>query len=269
MATINLSFFSEILQAETEVNLLLPSSGEADCEQKIYPTLWLLHGGNGDCYEWLTQSSISRYADKHNLAVVLPSIYNSFGMDMDHGARYAAYLEDEIVAKIRMMFPCLSHDRDQNFVGGVSMGGFAALRWAMNRPNLFSLAGSFAGALDMSVIFERYLQGTQPGGPDFIYSFGRLERLKETKNDIFYMAHKNLQDGILIPKLYMICGEDDFGFDLNVAARDKLLNIGCNLTWKQVPGIHSFDCWDPYVPEFMEWLFSNRNAAEGGKPFCH
>lgn len=267
MAVVNLSFYSKILQAETELILILPSGYGKKEKVEKYPTLWLLHGGNADCWEWFSQTSLARYVERRNLAVVLPSIYNSFGMNMKYGARYADYLEQELMPTVRRIFPCLSHEREKNFVGGASMGGFAAFRWAMNCPEKFSCAGSFAGALDMPVIFARYLEGIQPGGPDFLYAFGSLDRMKETENDIFYMAEKNLKKGVAIPRLFMVCGKDDFGYDQNVVARDKLLKAGCNITWKQVPGVHGYDCWDPCVPEFIDWLFVDTLGE--GIDSCH
>lgn len=263
MAILDVVFLSDVLHTQTELKVILPQSGEMGAMERPYPTVWMLHGGNGDYTDWLYQTSLVRYAQKFGLAVVLPSTYNSFGMDMEYGAPYATFLEQELVDKVRELLPCLSRERDENFAAGVSMGGFAAFRWAMNRPDLFAKAGSFAGALAMHDIFTKYLQGIQPGGPAFVHAFGTPDRLKDTENDIAYMAKMNIQKGIPIPKLYMICGTEDFGFDQNVMARDALVEAGCDLVWKTVPGAHDFDCWDPYVPDFFNWLTTDNQNVEG------
>lgn len=254
MAVFDINIHSRSLLMTTELTVILPEHEGNSAEKQEYPVLWLFHGGNGDCKEWLYNTSIVRYAQKYQLAVVLPSIYNSFGMDMQEGGRYAFYLENELVFQLRYLFPCFSKERANNYVGGASMGGFCAFRLALNRPDLFCKAGAFAGAILMPDIFDKYLKGIQPGGPDFIYSFGSLERLVNNKNDIIHMAKENWKKHITNPDFYMLCGQQDFGFEQNVIARDLMLQAGVGVKWLQVPGDHSYDCWDPYITDFFEWL---------------
>ena len=141
------------------------------------------------------------------------------------------------------------------------MGGYAAFRWAMNRPDLFCAAGSFAGSLLMDDIFRKFLEGTQPGGDDFYTAFGTLDRMVETDNDIFYMVRKNQKEGKPLPRMFMVCGTEDFGYRQNVAARDRLIAEGCDVTWHTSPGIHSMDCWDPFIPTFFDWLNGKKEGA--------
>lgn len=217
------------------------------------PALWLLHGANSDCTEWYRQTSLSRYLENRNLAVVTLSVHNGFYVDMHRGAAYATFVEQEWLPALRALFPCLSHDREKNYVAGASMGGFGALRLAVNRPDLFSKAGSFAGSIEMGTIVERNRRGIQPGGPDFGWAFGGFENMMENTNDVIYMARKCVQQGHM-PKVYMLCGTEDFGWALNLIARDDLRLVGADVIWRQFPGVHSYDCWDPELPAFLDWL---------------
>ena len=63
------------------------------------------------------------------------------------------------------------------------MGGFGALRLAVNRPDLFSKVGSFAGSIEMPTIVERYQRGIQPGGEDFNWAFGSYVNMIKNSND--------------------------------------------------------------------------------------
>jgi putative tributyrin esterase len=262
MSTLELSFYSKVLHMPNEIKVILPRAGEQGLARSPYKTVWMLHGGNGDCNEIFEETSIARYAERSGLAVVLGSIYNSFGMDMMHGGRYATFLEQEFVPAVRSFLPCLSRRREDNFAAGVSMGGFAAFRWAMNRPDLFCKAGAFAGALAMPIIFHRFVQGIQPGGDDFYYAFGNESRLNSTENDILHMLEKRLAEGTSLPKLYMLCGTGDFGWDLNDWMQAELRKAGADLLFRAVPGIHSYDCWDPYIPEFFDWLLGGKTETE-------
>ncbi len=254
MAILDLAINSGILHTHNEIKVILPQKGQAGPNQPPYRTVWWLHGGNGDCNQLLGNTSIVRYAERYNLAIVMGSIYNSFGMDMAHGKPYATYLEQEFMPVVRSILPCLSRRRADNFAAGVSMGGFAVFRWAMNCPDAFSRVGAFAGALAMPVIFHRFVEGTQPGGPDFYHAFGSEARISNNENDILYMLKKNRAAGVDVPKLFMLCGTEDFGWDLNDWMRGELLQAGADLTFRAVPGDHSYDCWDPHICGFFDWL---------------
>lgn len=258
MSVNNITFFSDTLRLNTDLKVILPGRYENDGTASAYKVLWLLHGGNADCNEWLTQSSIARYAANYPLAVVLVSTYDSFGVNMANGAyRYADYLEKELPYLVRSMYPRFSIKREDNFVAGASMGGYAAVRWAYNCPELFCRAGSFAGALALGDIYERYLKGIQPGGEEFKYAFGDPARFHRTRDDLIYMAEKAVSEKRKLPKLYMLCGREDFGYRQNKEARDALLSVGAPVIWNEVEGDHSFDCWDPHIPEVLAWMLND------------
>ena len=67
------------------------------------------------------------------------------------------------------------------------------------------------------------------------------------------MARQCADRGV-VPDLYMVCGSDDFGYALNTIARDDLKAAGANVIFREVPGIHSYDCWDPQIEPFLDWL---------------
>lgn len=250
------NLYSHVLSRTNEVTVFLP-----DRADKPYNTLWCFHGGNGDWCEWVNNTSIFRYAENNRTAVVITSTNNSMGMDMAEGAAYGTYILDELVPQVRGIFPSLSRERRRNFVAGISMGGFCSFKLAVNRPDLFCKAGAFAGAIMIPVIFDLYTQGKQPGGPDFDFSFGSLDRLVHNENDILWKVGENIKAGLENPKLYMVCGKDDFGYELNTQARDGLRANGADVTWNTVEGVHSYDCWDPYIPGFFDWLYEKNNCA--------
>lgn len=263
MAVAKVRFFSETLHMMVPAAVILPE--EVEISDTGLKTVWTLHGGNGDYREWLYDSCVARYAQEMGIAVVLLSVYNSFGMNMAHGAAYADFLQEEVMGKVRSLFPSLSHSRENNYAAGASMGGFAAFRWAVNRPEQFESVGAFAGAIYMEDIFRKYLEGTQSGGPDFINAFGNLNRLIRTDNDIFYMTAQNIREGKKNPRMYLLCGRDDFGFEQNKAAFRLLKEAGEEPTFRAVEGGHSFSCWDPYITD-MFTFFMKGGKGNGKNP---
>lgn len=247
MTFCELSVKSRKLGFPVEICVCVPDSGTD------IPTLWLLHGANSDRHEWFDETSLVRYLQGRGMAAVTVSVHNGFYVNMASGADWADYLENEFVPSVRGLFPCLSREREKNWLAGASMGGFGAFRLAMNRPDLFSKAGSFAGSVEMPSIIERNARGIQPGGPDFGWAFGGYENMINNSNDVIWLA-RQCEDKALLPELYMICGADDFGYALSLIARDDLLAAGCSVIWKEIPGIHSYNCWDPAIPAFLDWL---------------
>lgn len=247
MAQYRFSMPTRTLGFPMEIRAIIPDG------VREVPTLWVLHGANCDCNEWFDQTAMARYLSDRRLAVIGASIHNGFGVNMQYGAPYADFLADEWLEAVRGIFPCLSRQRQENYVAGASMGGYAAFRLAVNRPQCFAKAGAFAGSIAMPTIFERFERGIQPGGEDMRWAFGDYQNLVNNENDVIHMARQCVSQGDA-PAFYMFCGTEDFGFALNTIARDDLLALGAQVTWREGPGIHSFDCWDAELPAFLDWL---------------
>jgi len=253
MASYTFTLPSRTLSFPVEISVQLPTGVDI-------PTLWLLHGANSDHREWLTQTSLMRYISGRNLAVVTVSVHNGFYVNMAWGADYADFLEGEFIDAVRTLFPCLSRKREKNYLAGASMGGFGAFRLGLNRMDVFSKLGSFAGSIEMPTIIERNARGIQPGGADFTWAFGGYEQMINNKNDVVYLA-RQCQDKSMLPEMYMISGTEDFGYALCTIARDDMIAAGGKVTWVETPGEHSYDCWDPLLPGFLDWLEGKEAAA--------
>ena len=98
-AYVHCNFHSCILRMQVDVSILLPEKermedveqgkkGETFGKNKKYQTLYLLHGFTGDHLTYLRTSKIERYADEHQIMVVMPSVYNSAYTDMKYGLDY-------------------------------------------------------------------------------------------------------------------------------------------------------------------------------------
>src|SRR5690606_7723267 len=106
-----------------------------------HKTLWLLHGRSDDHTIWLRRTSIERYVAPLGLAVVMPNANLSFYNNMAWGARYGDFFENELPELARSFFP-LSARREDNFIAGLSMGGYGAMRLALANPGRYAAAAS-------------------------------------------------------------------------------------------------------------------------------
>ena len=76
MALLTLNFESEFLKGNTEIHVIMPDrEQELDAKKfytsgKLYPVLWLLHGGGGDYSDWIRKTKLELYACENELVVV-------------------------------------------------------------------------------------------------------------------------------------------------------------------------------------------------------
>ena len=108
MAFIELDLRSGYLNSHEEVWMILPDEKPP---KDGYPVLWLFHGAHQDCSEWVRNSSVERFANERGLAVIMPTMLHSYGMDMKYGADYFSMVTRELWPELHWMFPCLSQKK--------------------------------------------------------------------------------------------------------------------------------------------------------------
>jgi putative tributyrin esterase len=257
MALIKCDFFSEVLTLSTSMTVILPqeTQNQIGLTNKQFgekhPTLWLLHGFSDDDSIWLRRTSIERYAAKYGLAVVMPQVHHSFYTDMAYGHKFWTFLTEELPQLARSFFP-LSDAREDNFVAGLSMGGYGAFKWALNYPERFAAAASLSGVTDIVAHVQKSKNGEEPTVFDLIY--GNKE-IKGTENDLLYLLEKNDQSARTdLPKLYQCCGTEDFLYEENLKFNEACKKTRFDLTDSFSPGEHEWGYWDAKIQDILEWL---------------
>lgn len=218
---------------------------------KKFKTLYLLHGAFADSSSWSLYTRVEEYADRCGLAVVMPSVGNSFYADLLHGPAYWTFVSEELPRFVNAVFP-LSDRREDNFVAGLSMGGYGAFKLALNKPEKFAAAISLSGVLDIVAVMRK------PIHPIFNVNeyFGGLDKLEGSPNDLFAQLQNLKLKGIPIPRLYMACGLEDELYAMNLKFRDFANSNYVDLTYEEGPGGHTWDFWDQYIRRALEWLIS-------------
>ena len=159
MAFLQCNFYSQVLHSNVVIGVILPSPNSSEVLSNgdseyfhpgvLYQTLYLFHGAYGDYSDWMRFTSIERYAQQRKIAVVMPSVQNSFYQDMYLGERYLTYVTEELPRFVRTLFP-LSVKREDTFTAGLSMGGYGALKVALTKPEQYACAASLSGAVDLA-----------------------------------------------------------------------------------------------------------------------
>lgn len=262
MSLFHCHFFSKVLQTPTELTVCLPSPPDYVCKdtpidqlyapvQDRLPVLTLLHGLSGDCTSWLRESSVERYAAEAGVALVMPSAQNSFYSDLSPAGPYFTYIAEEVPRFCRASFG-LSPRREQNFIAGLSMGGYGAAKLALTLPERYAAFASLSGALDAAA-----LAGQWKGDPAFAQvaaAFGDLDSVAGSEHDLYALARGLAESDAPLPAAYLCCGTEDFLYPYTPAFADFLGALGFDVTEEEGPGVHDWAFWDEFIQKVLAWL---------------
>ena len=247
MAILHIDFFSRALGRSAQMDAILPDArGTAE---KPWKTLYLLHGMTDDYTAWQRWTSIERYAEEYGIAVIMPDTRLGWYTDTAAGERYFSFVSDELIRISRRMFPSLSHQKEDTFVAGLSMGGYGAMKCALKKPETFCKAASLSGALDIYGVTQLDPPLGEKGYWEDI--FGPIEAIRGSENDVFAAAEALTADR---PELFMWCGTEDFLYTMNTAMRDHLMKLGYKLTYSESSGDHNWKYWDREIQNVLAWM---------------
>jgi len=251
MALFHLVYFSDVLGVQTPVDVIIPEGKQgigvdAAGEEKFPAVLYLLHGYSDDQTIWQRRTSVERYAASHNLAIVMPGVNHSFYCNEEYGERYWDYVSQELPMMMHRFFR-LSDKPEDTFVAGLSMGGYGAMKLALNQPERFGAAASFSGAVDIASTRQRHNHNWKriTGG----------KSIKGTENDLFHMLKANAEAEHK-PRLYVSCGTADFLYGQHKKFIPALKKAGWDVTAYEEPdATHEWGFWDREIRKFIEFCF--------------
>lgn len=232
-----------------------------------YPVLYLFHGRYGTERGWMGGSFGREGVEIDVIAqhlidegrirptiIVSAAIEDSYGVDSpptsegyDHGP-YERYVMDELMPAIEGRFP-VSTDPADRFVGGLSMGGFAALHAAFRYPERF---GGVAGV--SPAIFEGML-------PDrgWLYPTPAARR----DHDPLLLARSAPLEDL---RVFLGAGERDYTW-ITGATRllaERLSARGVVAAPVVAAGGHNVRTWQRLAPAMLVSLLGESSMSLGG-----
>ncbi|MDD6483019.1 MAG: alpha/beta hydrolase family protein [Clostridiales bacterium] len=252
MAFVQLHIFSEALGMQTEVYVVMPqksADGEigikGGADDKKYKCLYLLHGLSDDHTIWLRRTSIERYAQERGICVVMPFGAKSFYTDMKYGSKYYTYIAKEL-PKIITEFFNVSDKREDNFIAGLSMGGYGALKIGLKECERFCAAAGLSSVADIENELKTLFRDTA------IPIVGEELEVPKEEN-LFYLAEKQ-NTNPLKPRIFMGVGTEDFLYEDNLKLKAKFEELDYDYTYRESPGAHSWAFWDEYIQYVLDWM---------------
>ena len=261
MALLHSYFFSEALGMSVAVDVILPQNakkqiGMAAVSRDKVPVLWLLHGASDNHTIWQRRTSIERYVADRGIAVVMPNAHLSRYTDMAHGGKYFSYIADELPVLMRGFFPMLSHERKDNFIAGLSMGAYGALKIGLSRPAQYAAIGAFSGGnfLKPRTGADAEAMNAMLGR---VYGLGPGESVEGTKHDAIKLGGDLVEAGGPFPRVYAACGTEDFVYESFQRTADFFRSVPGNpfgFVCTERPGVHEWGFWDQEIQTFLNFI---------------
>lgn len=220
-------------------------------EDEPLKTLYLLHGWDGSHEDWIHHSRIVKYATTNGIAVIMPSGENSFYVNQPNESDYGRYVGEELVVETRKLFN-LSQKREDTWIGGLSMGGYGALRNGL----LFSQTFGKIAALSSPVLTkscQRELKEDTPINKRVRHLIGGSSYRMLPKD----MDIKELLSNVPNQKIYLACGTEDFLYEDSKELHQWMTERNYAHTYHESTGEHNWSYWNNEIQEVIKWLLTN------------
>jgi putative tributyrin esterase len=242
-ATIN--YFSRSLGKASSFNIVFPDNPDVSRPWSVF---YLLHGLSDDHTIWMRRTSIERYVEGKSLIVVMPDGGRCWYTNAIDGYNYEDDLIKDVVGLVDRTFP-VKAERSGRCIGGLSMGGYGAVKLGLKHHEMFASVNSHSGALG-------YMRDTASGkklSPEFERIFGKSP--KDGPEDPFALVQKI--DHGRCPVLRIDCGVDDFLLDQNRSFHKHLESLHIPHEYEEFPGNHNWEYWDLHVREAIAFHCRN------------
>ena len=254
---------STILGKDVNYTVYLPA--DYAMSERTYPVVYLLHGFTDDNTGWVQFGEVNRYADKAiadgtipPMIIIMPIGDSSFYINAYDGKEnYEDFFVKEFMPSVEKIFR-IKAEKKYRGIGGLSMGGYGTLVYALKHPDLFAAAAPFSAAVwdDDAIAAMPEQNYNVVIGKLFGRDLKGKSRLTKTwyDNSILKIVADRNADDLKKVRFWIDCGDDDFLIKGNC-----LLHIA--LTEKKIPhefrvrdGAHNWTYWRTGITDALQFI---------------
>jgi S-formylglutathione hydrolase FrmB len=257
---------SRILKQVVHYCIYLPGGYDASAAERpprLYPVLYFLHG-LGDNEQtlfnsggWTLLDELRHQKKMGDFLIVAPEGRRSFYINSADGSvRYNDFFLREFMPEIERKYRIRS-GREGRAIGGISMGGYGALRFAFAHPELFSSVSAQSAALitESPQQLDIAEKSDAPLASVLSAVFGNPINVAHwDANNPFLLAKKNAA-ALRKVAIYFNCGQNDnYGFEKGAALlHEQLQKEGVQHEYHAYSGDHSISYFISHFAEVMEF----------------
>ena len=220
---------SQILGTQMKYSVYLPEGYDG---QTTLPVLYMLHGYGDDQNSWLDKGDLAALTSNAitngevgKMVVITPDAKQTFYCNgYQDGMAYEDYFFQELIPAVETMFN-VGKDKSKRAVGGLSMGGYGTLYYAVKHPEMFCCA----------------------------YAMSPATYISETTPNLFelYPAANAAE----LPELTIEVGTEDATVYESCAAFNAWVLSGIpSIQYIERSGVHDWAFWKGCYPKFMTKL---------------
>ena len=251
-------FKSPTLGRAWTYNVYLPTGYDANAKLR-YPVMYLLHGNAGERNDWPVKGSLLRTVDAlvangdmPPAIIVMPDAGTTWYVDLKEKMETAFF--NDLVPHVEKNYRALA-TRDGRVVGGLSMGGYGALRYVLKYPEKFQAAALLSPAIynpeppaDSSARFVKVFAAP---GTDGAYNADVWKAYNYPS-----LWESFLQKKVAVP-MYINSGDDDeFMIESEATQLYALLRKNKQpAELRIVNGKHEWPVWESTVGDALKYVF--------------
>ena len=241
MAFATINYYSHALNKASQFNVVFPDSPEAP---RPWSVLYLLHGLSDDHTTWMRRSLIERYVLGYPLMVVMPDGGRGWYTNAAEGEAFEDDLVGQVIGLVDKTFS-VKAERSGRAIGGISMGGFGAVKLGLKHPDMFASVHSSSGL----PAFLQHPDEAKLLSPEASRIFGANP--KDGPEDPFRLARE--VNPKKAPALRLDCGEEDPFLRQNRVFHEHLNALGLAHEFVERPGTHNWEYWDARLREAVDF----------------
>lgn len=226
------------------------------------PLIILMHGVYGSHWAWALKGGAHRTAQRMidegeipPVVIAMPSdgLWGDGSCYVPHGDAEAQWelrptnqdfekwIVEDVPAAAREAVPSVTN-RSPQFIAGLSMGGFGALRIGAKYPEMFRAISGHSSATH----FEQLEKAIE----EPLASYGCAAANRSALETI-------LQNRDRLPPLRFDCGVDDFLIELNRSLHSALEEADVPHIYEEFPGAHTWPYWEKHLEETLRFFASH------------
>jgi len=246
----DVTFFSPALNRNMPYRVYLPAKL---LPGQKFPVVYLLHGSGGSFQNWSNYSDVGHYATQ-SLILVMAEGGSSYYVNaaLKPEDKYEDYLVRDLISDVEARFPAAS-GRANRAIVGVSMGGFAAVKLALSRPDLFIFAGAISPAID--VPSRRFSLHRWGQSLRFRTLFGPDGSSTRHAADPFLLVRS--ANPAQTPYLYLTSGDNEPLIEPIRRFAAIAFARHLNSEFHTKPGFHTWNQWDAQIPGCFDSLLDH------------